>query len=162
MRKRPFISVVLMGMLLTAAPLFAQIYKYTDETGQARWTDDFTQVPVNQRQAIKQFEEIEGDDPQVAERPDTIPANETQQAGDSEVTRDALLKEKAELENQYQHLQEERQQIEKLKSEAGGTASQKELNTRISDFNAKTDKYETQRKALSDKVNRFNNQQASQ
>lgn len=162
MRKRPLFSVLILGMLLTAVPLFAQIYKYTDETGQTRWTDDLTQVPVNQRESVKTFENLKGDDPQIGEKTVPAPANQTQHAYESEMTRDALLREKAELENQYQRLQEERKEIEKLKSEGNVTTSQEELNTIISEFNAKTDKYETQRKALEDKVNQYNKLQTSQ
>ena len=57
--KKPISAFILITALLFAATVCAEIYKYTDENGQKRWTDDLSQVPKEQRAAAQRIESEE-------------------------------------------------------------------------------------------------------
>ncbi|MBR9987613.1 MAG: DUF4124 domain-containing protein [Desulfosarcina sp.] len=168
--KKPIPAFILSTALLFAATVCAEIYKYTDENGQKRWTDDLSQVPKEQRAAAQR---IESEDEKPADAtagdaqrtqpsppldakaavPDSGAANET-----AELSREALENEKAELDLMYQQLLEEREQIEKLTPEALSFQARAELNYRITAFNQKTEQYEAKSNAFKEKINTYNQQ----
>ena len=60
--------LVCLVIVLFAFSAAAQIYKYTDDEGNARFTDDLNQVPTDQRDTAGSSVEIESDtDEEVAE-----------------------------------------------------------------------------------------------
>ena len=166
--KKPMFAFILITALLLAASVGAEIYKYTDENGQKRWTDDLSQVPKEQRAAAQRIE-AEEEKPADARAgkaqtskpappreakaavPDSGDANET-----AELSREALEKEKADLDLLYQQLLEEREQIEKLTPEAINFKARAELNYRITAFNQKTEQYEAKSNAFKEKINAYN------
>ena len=165
--KKPMSAFILVTALLFAASVYAEIYKYTDENGQKRWTDDLSQVPKEQRAEAQRIEtEIktpakttenalkappESSVKAKAAAPDTGAANET-----DELSRTALEKEKADLDLMYQELLEERKQIEKLTPEALNFKARADLNNRINAFNQKTEQYEAKSNAFKEKINAYN------
>lgn len=161
-------AFILITALLFAASVYAEIYKYTDENGQKRWTDDLSQVPKEQRAAAQQIEAEEEKpadattkkaqraQPQSpleanASVPDTGAASET-----AELNREVLEKEKAELDRLYQQLLEERELIEKLTPEALSFKARAELNDRINAFNQKTELYDAKSNTFKEKINAYN------
>ena len=48
-------------IVLLSAPASAQFYKYIDEDGNIRFTDDINQVPKQQRTTVKSYEEAVSD-----------------------------------------------------------------------------------------------------
>ena len=166
--KKPISVFILITALLFAASVCAEIYKYTDENGQKRWTDDLSQVPTEQRAAAQRIateeekpanattgkaQKAKPPPPLEAKAavPDSGAANET-----AELSREALEKEKADLDLMYQQLLEEREQIEKLTPEAQNFKARAELNDRITAFNQKTEQYETKSNAFKEKINAYN------
>lgn len=166
--KKLISAFILITALLFAASVYAEIYKYTDENGQKRWTDDLSQVPKEQRAAAQRIvteEEkpanattgkTQGAKPASplgakAAVPDSATANET-----AELSREALEKEKADLDLLYQQLLEERKQIEKLTPEALNFKTRAELNEKITAFNQKTEQYEAKSTAFKEKINAYN------
>ncbi len=166
--KKPISALVLITALLLAAPLCAEIYKYTDENGQKRWTDDLSQVPKEQRAAAQRIEAEEEKPGQATAGkakkskpapslegkvavPDGGAADET-----AELSREALEKEKADLDLLYQQLLEERAQIEKMTPEAVNFKARAELNFRINAFNQKTEQYEAKSNTFKEKINTYN------
>jgi hypothetical protein len=157
--KKPIVAGLVIIILMLAASLHAQIYKYIDEEGRKRWTDDLSQVPKAQRASAEQFEGVR-DVPQEPstkqEQSQTAITQNTDQPGDkNELTRESLMKEKSDLDNQYQSLLEERKQLEKMKSEKDDATDRAELNKRISAYNAKTEQYETQLSAYKEKIDAY-------
>jgi chromosome segregation ATPase len=59
-RVKPIIVGVFFLVLAWCCPLSAKIYKYLDENGNLRFTNDITQVPQDQREQVKSYEEIQG------------------------------------------------------------------------------------------------------
>lgn len=165
--KKPMSAFILVTALLFAASVYAEIYKYTDENGQKRWTDDLSQVPKEQRAEAQRIEteiktpakatenaqkaQPESSLKAKAAAPDTGAASET-----AELSREALEKEKADLDLMYQQLLEERKQIEKLTPEALNFKARADLNYRITAFNQKTEEYEARSNAFKEKINAYN------
>ncbi|WP_419662820.1 uncharacterized protein Dvar_32970 [Desulfosarcina variabilis str. Montpellier] len=151
------LAIILLPMLTSS--LSARIYKYIDENGQKRWTDDLSQVPVEQRESAEHFESV-GDASQDAssrqEKSKTDAEPEADQPSHTvELTRESLLNEKSELEKQYQQIVEERKQIEDIKAQKGDATDRKELRERISAYNAKTEQYEMRLEAYKEKVDAY-------
>ena len=166
--KNPLLAFFLTVTLLLAAPLYAEIYKYIDENGQKRWTDDLSQVPKEQRSSAQRYETDEGTPMDAAAKQvqtvqpessietkiDVTDTGEPSQTDD--LSREALEKEKSDLDSQYQQLLEERKQLEQIKTEATTFNARAALNDRISEFNRKTEQYETQLNAFNEKINTYN------
>jgi len=157
--KKPMIAALVIIMLMMATSLSAQIYKYIDKDGQKRWTDDLSQVPKEQRASVEQFEGVR-DIPQEtsakqAENESSEKSGPHPSIDYRELTRESLIKEKADLDKQYQTLLEEKRQLEEWKSDKGDPAHRTELNRRISAFNAKTKQYETQLNAYKERIDAY-------
>ena len=154
--------------LAITALTHAEMYKYVDENGQTRWTDDLGQVPKAYRETAKIMESIETE-------PKSLDASQPEQDGnisldlqpeESNENADSasntpldpatLEKERADLDAFYQKLQEEKKTIEQLKSEAVDIKAKKELNSRISAFNKKTQQYETKLRQFNERVKAYN------
>ena len=161
-------AFILVTALLFTASVYAEIYKYTDKNGQKRWTDDLSQVPKEQRAEAQRIEtEIKTPAEATTENvqkprpessleakaavPDSGAASEP-----AELSREALEKEKADLDRLYQQLLEEREQIEKLTPEANSFKARADLNYRITAFNQKTEQYEAKSNAFKEKINAYN------
>ncbi len=166
--KKPILAFFLIITLLLTVPVHAEIYKYIDENGQKRWTDDLSQVPAEQRASAQRFEteqetpadtaaeQEQAPQPETAletevEDPDSAEPNES-----AELSREALEKEKTALDTQYQQLLEERKQIEQITGEALDTSARAELNRRISAYNSKTEQYEAHLNAFNEKISAYN------
>ena len=146
-------------LLLLTAPLCAQIYKYTDQNGQPRWTDDMSQVPVDQRESAERMEgalipsrKVLGRqaDTEAAAAPEADPPESA--AG---LTRESLMAEKADLEDQYQRLLDERKQLEQMISQKGDAARRSELEQRVSAYNARSKQYETRLNAYKQRIDAY-------
>ena len=166
--KKPISAFILITALLLAATVCAEIYKYIDENGQKRWTDDLSKVPKEQRATAQRIETEKKKPAEAATGkaqsakpvppleakaavPDSGTADET-----AELSREALVKEKAELDLLYQQLLDEREQIEKLTPEALNFKDRAELNYRITAFNQKTEQYEAKSNAFKAKIDAYN------
>ena len=62
-------NFICLSIILFAFPAMSEIYKYVDENGNVHFTDDFSNVPVEQRTAVSVSEEYENNtnDAQVTE-----------------------------------------------------------------------------------------------
>ena len=148
--------------LLFAAYSNADIYKYIDENGQKRWTDDLSQVPVEQRNSAERMETGEMlETPSNAKADDDAPPEpadkiEAESSDTDETNREALESEKTALDTMYKELVQEREQIEKDKAEAGDARAKGDLRKKITAYNEKADTYEKRLKAFNDNVNKYN------
>lgn len=166
--KKPTLVFFLTTTLLFASPVFAEIYKYLDENGKKRWTDDLSQVPKEQRPSAQRMETVEEttvetvtekvEKNQPGSRVGTKAAiQDTDESSEiTELSRKALEKEKTDLDIQYQQLLEEKKQLEQIKPEALSFNDRAKLNMKISAYNGKTEKYDAQLNAFNEKIKAYN------
>ena len=163
MKKHFAFSTIFLITWIITAMASAEMYKYIDENGQKRWTDDITQVPPAQRSSIKSIESIQSE-PEKSSGPSKpeIQATEPAASGSdsteetSELSREALETEKAALDALYQELLTERKALEELKAKSLDKNARDDLNKRIDSFNSKTKQYESQLAQFNKKINDFN------
>ena len=170
--KKTIWAVFLIGILVLAASGHAEIYKYIDENGQKRWTDDLSQVPKDQRPAAQRLvtEKTEAtpgnpaDDPTPANPASHVPETvemvpDTSETGPIDaLSRDALVKEKAHIHEQYRQLMEERQQLQQAIAETPSGDNRAELNKKATAYNQKADAYDKRLNDFNQKVARYNQQ----
>lgn len=165
------VALALVLFILPVAPTTAEIYKYVDENGQKRWTDDLSQVPKAQRPSVQRVETSEAPDAapvtdQTAEKDaaqsESNPEKPAAIADDPspavELNRDILQKEKADLDNQYRQLMEERKQLEDLRTGTLDAKARERLNQRVAAYNKKAEAYEKRLETFNKNVEQFNRQ----
>lgn len=166
------LTMILLLSLIPTGASCADIYRYTDQAGNVRWTDDLGQVPEAQRSTAERTEQTASDPVDGETTPPAAGASvETDQpegdAGDAaaatpDMDKAALEAEKAVLDTQYQQLIEERKTLEQMKAESSDTTDRTALNDRIAEYNRKTEAYEQQLNRFNKKVNAYNQQIVSQ
>ena len=164
--KKTSLAFFLLITVVLALPACAEIYKYVDENGQKRWTDDLSQVPKAQRPSAQRVESEEETSTQAAamptakDRPESPPDTEAVNTDPpvevAEPSRASLEKEKAALDTRYQQLMEERKQLEQIKADEASSGTRAELNDRISAYNRKTEQYEMQLDNFNQKIKAYN------
>lgn len=127
--------------ILHAAPVVAEYYKWIDEKGVTHFSDDISEVPENQREAIDVYKSVKGDapaEPLKPEEPGITPEelNARKEILDSDYT--GLIKRKEALTDQK----------ESLKPEQYNEIA-KQLNADIQEYQKQAEEYE----ALVEKYN---------
>ena len=77
------------------------------------------------------------------------------------MNRDVLQKEKADLDNQYRQLMEERKQLEDIRTGTLGAKARETLNQRVATYNKKAEAYEKRLERFNKNVEQFNRQQGA-
>jgi hypothetical protein len=144
-----------MLLILLALPALAaaEIYKYRDQNGVLRFTDNLTEVPVEQRENVDQYQEIKTRE--VVTEPAPASASEQAVVQDAQAAEKALLDEKAALDIEYSQLMEMRKSLEA----APQTGTPEEIaahEKKIKDYNARLKIYEIQQKSFRAKVQAYN------
>ena len=114
---------VLISLLLFSASASAEFYKYTDEDGNIRFTDDINLVPEEQRSKIRSYVESESEEPPVQENQEQstqqsnfpeLSEDEPEQGSIDEL-KDRIESIKEELEQDYAALLKEKEQLDQAK-----------------------------------------------
>ncbi len=157
--------------LLVSAPCSAEFYKYRDESGAIRFTDDLSQVPEDQREKAAGYTELKSspeDSPAPASEAYEAfqPSAEDKKAAsgqslDREAKRlDAM---RLELEKEYNALTQEQERLNAEKVPRKNDYKVKQHSQALADlkakkelYNQKMQKYESELKAYNEKVKTFN------
>ncbi len=159
--------------LFMSSPCSAEFYKYRDETGAIRFTDDLSQVPEDQREKASGYTEVStgpedasapGAETAETAEPDAPVQDEKKdamQSLDAEAKRiDAM---RAELEKEYNALVQEQERLntEKVPPKNDYRVKQhshalEELKAKRAQYDQKRQKYEAELKAYNEKVKSFN------
>jgi len=140
--------IVTLFLILLALPMLvsAEIYKYRDQNGVLRFTDNLTEVPIAQRKNIDHYTEVK-----------TAPIADGQSTANEEAVRDPkvvekeLTDEKGLLDNEYSQLMEMRNSLEAVAQ----PSTPEEIaahEQKVKDYNAKLKIYEVKQKAFREKV----------
>lgn len=172
---------ILIGLVLIVLPALvsADLYRYTDERGVIHFTDNYIEIPENQRPKVEiiirpeeitppevkmetdHTEEIrppaepgEGDRPNEetgAQGPEAVPeATQPQQQFES------LIKTKADLDKIYEALSAEKTAIEEEQKTLKSVESIRTFQNKVNLFNQRLDDYEKQRQAFQTQADAYN------
>ncbi|MGD9133045.1 MAG: DUF4124 domain-containing protein [Desulfobacterales bacterium] len=164
---KTFIIIIFLMFSVSAS---AEFYKYVDEDGNVRFTDDINQVPEAQRAKIRSYIESESQEPaeqEVARENEAKQASEDQQTDfadlsddDSESLEDAkkrIDELKSEIDQEYEALMKEKAQLAKDKEQAKNRDQIIEFNEKVESLNKRVAAYEKKGqdyKALVDDYNK--------
>jgi len=140
------IVTILLVLLVLPMLVSAEIYKYRDQNGVLRFTDNLTEVPLAQRKNIEQYKEIK-----------TAPSAAGQSTINEEAAQDPkamekeLTDEKGVLDNEYNQLMALRSSIEAA-PQPGTPEEIAAHEQKVKNYNAKLKIYEVKQKAFREKV----------
>jgi flagellar motility protein MotE (MotC chaperone) len=162
--------IIIIIFLMFSAGASAEFYKYVDEQGNVRFTDDINQVPEAQRAKIRSYIESESQEPaeqEVARENEAEQTSEDQQTDFSDLSDDESesledVKKridglKSEIDREYQALLKEKEQLAKDKDKAKTRDQIIEFNKKVDSLNNRVAAYEKKGqdyKALVDAYNK--------
>jgi peptidoglycan hydrolase CwlO-like protein len=162
--KRARIILASLMVLVMSQPAMAQFYRYVDSHGNVLYTDDINKIPLDQRDRIQPYEASETD-------PDTITeksAPDLSRVDSQEAQIAALEKERARLTDmertlnqEFEALTKERNDLDEEMKKAVTTEQIKVYNEKIAHFNSRIQSYEEKRNTYSDHVEAFNKRAAA-
>ena len=160
------IPIVLLAVLLVSGAANAEFYKYYDENGNVHFTDDFNQVPLDQRENVEGYAESEPSEeeplPAEAEPTDAPDENTSAQQGEEESSYDfagkmqELDQRKDELTAEHDALMAENKQLDEIKKNVKTSDERKQYNERVRLLNEKFEEHDKKRKAFYQEVQEYN------
>jgi len=145
-----------MLLILLVLPVFAsaEIYKYRDQNGVLRFTDNLSEVPTAQRENMEQYQEVKTK----AETAEQTPANGSEKGAvqDAGAIEKELTDEKGVLDNEYSQLMEMRKSIESA-PEPGTPEEMAAHKTKLHEYNSQLKIYEVKVKAFREKLEAYHN-----
>ncbi len=171
MRYLPFVLLVVF-VLSVAAPAAGTLYEYRDADGNTRFTDDLGTVPEDKRENIRRIQEVpESSTPSEEQEPpeETEEAAVDADAGDQAEgdqaenddadlveKREALRSEQAELQTEYEGIQEEKAQIGDPPDEDAPLAEFEAYGEKVDQINDRIRAYQEKLKAHEERVKAYN------
>lgn len=147
------IATILLTLLVLPVLASAEIYKYRDQNGVLRFTDNLAEVPPAQRETMEQYQEIRTTTETVDQT--TAPAFEKDAAQDARSVEKELTDEKGVLDHEYSQLVEMRKSIEG-EPQPGTSEEMDAHNKKVQDYNIRLKIYEVKLKAFRAKVEAYN------
>lgn len=166
--------IVCLLIVFFAASASAQFYKYVDEEGNTRFTDDINQVPPDQRKKIQSYEESFSETPAVEENstqeapqasPEQADSPDTASESQSENLQDArkrLDDYKKEIDNEYNELIKEKQRLAEEKEKAVTREQVIDYNKKVDDLNERVKAYQIKGKDYEAQVDAYNDRIAQE
>jgi len=146
-------------IIFMSTPVLGEFYRYADESGNVKYTDDLGQVPVEQRPTAKTYIESKGIP---EEKTDVSDAEKEKTAQDSTAELDQIKiqldKEKLELEKEYEALMKEQDALSETAKKAKTRVLVQKFNKSALAFNEKTVAYAKKRRALDERIVKYNSE----
>jgi hypothetical protein len=164
-------GAILIVVMVFAGPAFAQFYKYIDQRGNVRFTDDINQVPRDQRVATQSYPEAQASDKPAAEassaikkeekpadpEPPAASARTAAEGNDSiESTRARIDALKKEVEAEYQVLLKETDRLAKEKEGQKTREETNAYNKGVAAFNQQAESFEKKNSELRKLAEEYN------
>jgi hypothetical protein len=171
MRFRYILPVLIVAWLLS--PVYAEFYRYKDENGVLRYTDNIADVPESQRVKIDSYYEAEDyltpeQRADKAKRETRLPESDRKASQDikdskntatGKVLNQSLVDEfnriDAELSKEYSDLMKERTILDKGKTDLKTAKQINAYRKKVTDFNRRIADYEKRRKELQERIDTY-------
>jgi chromosome segregation ATPase len=150
--------IVVALVLLVPTWSAAEIYKYRDQSGVMRWTNDLSEVPVDQRPQMQILKETQSAPPKTTAADAEGSEQAVAQARDADLVQRAqqLDAEKTVLDQEYQALMQESQALEQMREQARSNPEEFEAyQQKVKALNTQIETYESKRQAFQEKVTAF-------
>jgi len=148
MQLRYFLVVLMVILMPVIAG--AEFYKYRDANGVLRFTDDITEVPVDQRAKLKEYQSVVTPEPSAADT-----GEQSDQNGNLGARANDLEAERAALEQEYQAILEEDRRIKASVADSENPADMETYNKQLRELQQRIDAYAERRKAFQEKASAF-------
>ena len=171
MRFRYILPVLIIAWLLS--PVYAEFYRYKDENGVLRYTDNIADIPESQRTKIDSYNEA-ADYLTPEERADKAKRETQLQESDRKASQDIKDRKKtatgkvlnrslfeefnridAELSKEYSGLMKERTILEKEQTDLKTAKQINAYRKKVTDFNRRMADYEKRRKELQERIDAY-------
>jgi hypothetical protein len=166
---------ILVVFLVFAGPVTAQFYRYVDQNGNLRFTDDYNKVPVEQRGNIREYQES-FKDPDTSSKESVTETKRSQETGtESSVNptfgvvataddgtislkefRTQIEKMKEQLEAEYLTLSKEKDTLAKKRDLKKSREELAVYNKSVDGFNQRAENYEKMSSQVSKLVDDYN------
>ena len=143
---RCFLGAFVVLLLSLPSSSFAEFYKYRDQNGMVRYTDNPLAIPKDQQEIAKSYREIKAIET----------AGEVTKVEDMNDIQKKLWAEKEILDREYEGLVAEREALEKAAEMPRNEAEYVVFEKEILDFNQRLRQYEEKRLLFKEKANVYN------
>ncbi len=151
-------------LLFMVFPVSAELYQYINEKGGVIFTDDFSRVPVAQRDGLKIINEIKSEDVNDTETAQPLTSSPAKTNFSAEILmqeRKALMQENKELKQEYELIIEENKKLSILREtlEAKEKISKSEsddFNGQVKAVNLKSQQYDARLQSHGDRTSAYN------
>ena len=168
-----WVLMLVMATVLAPAPAAAEFYRYRDQNGTVRFTDNLTEVPPEQRADLKTYREVVSSPPttafpetdpsgQAPEPAATVSAEADEERRAAEETAARLRQRQEALIQEYEALQKERAALAKRDGQRVNNAQQARYAEAVEALNAKIRDYQQRREAYERDVQAHNARMARQ
>ncbi|MEW5734089.1 MAG: DUF4124 domain-containing protein [Thermodesulfobacteriota bacterium] len=166
----------------------AEFYRYTDQNGAVRYTDDLSQVPANQRPKVDTYTEVEdsltpeeratnqaareqairNQAPKPSQKKTAQPEDAASGMQDSRAEKEyqeakaRLEVQKKTLDEEYQALSAEIAEVETLRKSVQRSSPGRALNSRIQELNDRIGAYQQKRLAYEKELNEVEEKRAAE
>lgn len=159
---------IVIGFLVFAGAAAAEFYKYTDENGNIRFTDDINQIPPDQREKAKGYQEFQSeteeasqssvDGDTTSEKDETVQGSEAGKSENFDFDNElkTLDKRKAELASEYDSLMQENARLAEDKKTVKNKADAEKYNERVRVLNEKLKDHDRKRREFFGDVEDYN------
>ena len=147
---------IMLFLLFAASTVSAEFYKYRDENGVLRFTDNLSEVPESQRKQVQSYQEIKSK-PEPEKKTGTV-QKEASPKDPLAAQAEKLRSEKKLLDDEFNQLEVERKQLLDDAKKERQTDEEAAYQKRIEDFNAKIKVYDEKRMKYEEEVTKFNAQ----
>ncbi len=149
MKTFPILCVTAMVTIVFAVPASAEFYKYKDETGAIRFTDDISRIPEDQRPKVKQYydappSQSTGAENDQSSQPETRPAEE--ETGEGPLA--GVEQKRKALDAEFDQLNVELNELREMRADMETKKQKVEYEKRAKAYNQKIAEYEKKRVAL--------------
>jgi len=151
-----WIIVLGLSLLLLPENSLAEYYKYRDNDGVLRFTDNILEVPKDQRDQIMRYEEIK-----------STPTPETLKDAGKEATADTIERgvtlseesfrnEKTGLDEEFKNLEDEKTRLTEASKKPRSPTENAAFTKRVKAYNERVKSYEEKRIAFKERVDAYN------
>jgi hypothetical protein len=160
---------IFISFLLFSVNASAEFYKYLDENGDVRYTDDINQVPEEQRAKVSSYVESESENALPEEEATQEPTVEQEQPENAaeifeenigeeslEAARKRIDALRQKLDEEYKALVEEGKQLAKERQAAVTNEQKLEFNKKVDDYNKRGESYQASQKEYEAQIEAYN------